>query len=140
MIRPASIGFARHSPKTGSSSFDVEWVRQLSEGLARLSQGGIDAVLLELSLPDSHGIETFDKLFSAAPDVPDDSPIVSAIIDMGKNLKQRVIAEGVETQGQLAFLRAQRCAEGQGYLFSRPLAAAQFAYLLQTGLTETVLH
>jgi diguanylate cyclase (GGDEF)-like protein/PAS domain S-box-containing protein len=71
---------------------------------------------------------------------PDDSPIVSAIIDMGKNLKQRVIAEGVETQGQLAFLQAQRCAEGQGYLFSRPLAAAQFAYLLQTGLTETLLH
>jgi diguanylate cyclase (GGDEF)-like protein/PAS domain S-box-containing protein len=71
---------------------------------------------------------------------PDDSPIVSAIIDMGKNLKQRVIAEGVETQGQLAFLKAQRCAEGQGYLFSQPLAAAQFTYLLQTGLTETVLH
>jgi diguanylate cyclase (GGDEF)-like protein/PAS domain S-box-containing protein len=71
---------------------------------------------------------------------PDDSPIVSAIIAMGKNLKQRVIAEGVETQGQLAFLQAQCCAEGQGYLFSRPLAAAQFAYLLQTGLTETVLH
>jgi diguanylate cyclase (GGDEF)-like protein/PAS domain S-box-containing protein len=71
---------------------------------------------------------------------PDDSSIVSAIIDMGKNLKQRVIAEGVETQGQLAFLQAQRCAEGQGYFFSRPLAAAQFAYLLQKGLTETVLH
>ena len=68
------------------------------------------------------------------------SPIVSAIIDMGKNLKQRVIAEGVETQEQLAFLQAQGCAEGQGYLFSRPLAAAQFVYLLQTGLTETVLH
>ena len=56
--------------ETGNGSFDVEWVRQLSEGLARLSKGGIDAVLLELSLPDSHGIETFDKLFTAAPDVP----------------------------------------------------------------------
>src|SRR6202521_2311747 len=54
----------------GSGSFDVEWVRQLSEGLARLSKRGVDAVLLELSLPDSHGIETFDKLFAAAPDVP----------------------------------------------------------------------
>src|SRR6266568_4991724 len=53
-----------------SGFFEVEWVRQLSEGLARLTKGGIDAVLLELSLPDSHGIETFDKLFSAAPDVP----------------------------------------------------------------------
>jgi len=71
---------------------------------------------------------------------PYDSAIVSSIIDMGKNLKQRVIAEGIETQEQLAFLQAQHCAEGQGYLFSRPLAAAQFAHLLQAGLTETVVH
>jgi diguanylate cyclase (GGDEF)-like protein/PAS domain S-box-containing protein len=70
----------------------------------------------------------------------DESPIVSAIIDMGKNLKQRVIAEGIETQEQLTFLQAHHCAEGQGYLFSRPLAAAQFAHLLQMGLTDTVIH
>src|ERR1700691_1627291 len=55
---------------TGSVSFDVEWVRRLSEGLERLHKGGVAAVLLELSLPDSQGIETFDKLFSAAPDIP----------------------------------------------------------------------
>src|ERR1700693_4003859 len=54
----------------GSGSFDMEWVRQLSDAVTRLNKGGIDAVLLELSLPDSHGIETFDKLFMAAPDVP----------------------------------------------------------------------
>src|SRR6202162_834552 len=54
----------------GSGSFDMEWVRQLSDAVTRLNKGGIDAVLLELSLPDSHGIETFDKLFLAAPDVP----------------------------------------------------------------------
>jgi EAL domain-containing protein (putative c-di-GMP-specific phosphodiesterase class I) len=71
---------------------------------------------------------------------PDDSPIVSAIIDMGKNLKQRVIAEGIETQEQLAFLQAQHCAEGQGYLFSPPVAAGQFAHLLHTGLIDTVVH
>jgi diguanylate cyclase (GGDEF)-like protein/PAS domain S-box-containing protein len=70
----------------------------------------------------------------------DDSPIVSAIIDMGKNLKQRVIAEGIETPEQLAFLQAHHCREGQGYLFSQPLAAAQFAHLLQMGLTETIVH
>ncbi|HWO34059.1 MAG TPA: EAL domain-containing protein, partial [Candidatus Acidoferrum sp.] len=69
---------------------------------------------------------------------PDDSPIVSAIIDMGKNLKQSVIAEGIETQEQRAFLQVHLCAEGQGYLFSLPLAAAQFAHLLQVGITETV--
>jgi len=73
-------------------------------------------------------------------DDPYDSAIVSSIIDMGKNLKQRVIAEGIETQEQLAFLQAQHCAEGQGFLFSRPLDAAQFAHLLQVGLTETVVH
>src|ERR1700675_1311495 len=54
----------------GNGSFEVEWVRQLSEGLERLRKKGIDAVLLELSLPDSHGLETFDKLFAAAPDIP----------------------------------------------------------------------
>jgi len=71
---------------------------------------------------------------------PEDSPIVSAIIDMGKNLRLSVVAEGVETQEQLAFLQAHHCAEGQGFLFSRPLAAAQFAHLLQMGLTGTVVH
>jgi DNA-binding response OmpR family regulator len=52
------------------SSFDVEWVRELSDGLSRLSSGGIAAVLLALSLPDSQGIATFDNLFAAMPDVP----------------------------------------------------------------------
>jgi diguanylate cyclase (GGDEF)-like protein len=70
----------------------------------------------------------------------DDSPIVGAIINMGKSLKQRVIAEGVETEQQLAFLQGQHCLEGQGYLFSQPLPAAQFAHLLQTGIAETVVH
>ena len=67
-----------------------------------------------------------------------DSAIVRAIIDMGKNLKKRVIAEGIETQEQLALLQSWHCAEGQGYLFSRPVPAAQFAQLLQTGVSETV--
>jgi diguanylate cyclase (GGDEF)-like protein/PAS domain S-box-containing protein len=70
---------------------------------------------------------------------PDDSTIVSAIINMGKSLKHHVVAEGIETQLQRAYLQTHRCAEGQGYLFSRPLAAAQFAQLLQSGMT-TVVH
>jgi diguanylate cyclase (GGDEF)-like protein/PAS domain S-box-containing protein len=65
----------------------------------------------------------------------DDSSMVSAIIVIGKNLKQRVIAEGIETHEQLAFLQAQQCAEGQGYLFSQPLPAAQLAGLLRTGVS-----
>jgi diguanylate cyclase (GGDEF)-like protein/PAS domain S-box-containing protein len=60
----------------------------------------------------------------------DDATIVAAMIGMGKNLKQRVIAEGVETQEQLAFLRARHCDEGQGFHFSRPVSADDFAQLL----------
>jgi EAL domain-containing protein (putative c-di-GMP-specific phosphodiesterase class I) len=71
---------------------------------------------------------------------PNDSAIVRAIIDMGKNLKQRVIAEGIETHEQLALLQSWHCAEGQGYLFSRPVPATQFAHLLQTGVSQTVAH
>jgi diguanylate cyclase (GGDEF)-like protein/PAS domain S-box-containing protein len=56
--------------ETHGGSFELEWVRQLSEGVERLSKKGIAATLLELSLPDSQGIETFDKLFTTAPDVP----------------------------------------------------------------------
>jgi diguanylate cyclase (GGDEF)-like protein/PAS domain S-box-containing protein len=63
-----------------------------------------------------------------------DSPIVSAIISMGKSLKHIVVAEGIETREQRAYLQTQSCAEGQGYFFSRPLAAAQFAHLLQVGI------
>jgi EAL domain-containing protein (putative c-di-GMP-specific phosphodiesterase class I) len=66
------------------------------------------------------------------------APIVSAVISMGKSLKHRVIAEGVETWGQLAFLQAEECGEGQGYHFSRPLEAQQFARVLETGTTRIV--
>jgi EAL domain-containing protein (putative c-di-GMP-specific phosphodiesterase class I) len=46
-------------------------------------------------------------------------------------MRLRVIAEGVETQDQLAFLRANDCDEVQGYLFSRPLGAADLAAFLK---------
>ena len=66
---------------------------------------------------------------------PDDANIVSAVISMGKSLRQRVIAEGVETPEQHARLLALHCDEGQGYYFGRPVPAEALATLLQTGLT-----
>ncbi|MDA0329008.1 MAG: diguanylate cyclase [Gemmatimonadetes bacterium] len=48
----------------------LEWVSELSQALARLTQGGFDAILLSLDLPDSHGMVTFDRAFAFAPDVP----------------------------------------------------------------------
>jgi EAL domain-containing protein (putative c-di-GMP-specific phosphodiesterase class I) len=60
----------------------------------------------------------------------DDAPIVTAIIAMAHGLGLRVVAEGVETELQLAFLRDRACDEYQGYLFSKPVAADDFAILL----------
>jgi diguanylate cyclase (GGDEF)-like protein len=63
----------------------------------------------------------------------EEAVLVNAIIAIGKSLKLGVVAEGIETRPQLAFLQSQHCAEGQGYYFSRPVAAEAFATLLETG-------
>jgi diguanylate cyclase (GGDEF)-like protein/PAS domain S-box-containing protein len=63
---------------------------------------------------------------------PDETTIVSAIISMGQSLKLRVIAEGVETPQELAFLKLHQCDEAQGYFLSRPVPHEQFAKLLET--------
>jgi EAL domain-containing protein (putative c-di-GMP-specific phosphodiesterase class I) len=60
----------------------------------------------------------------------DDAAIVRSIISLAHSLRLKVIAEGVETTEQLAFLRAHGCDQMQGYLFSRPLDAAAFTRLL----------
>lgn len=62
---------------------------------------------------------------------PGAAEIATTIIAMAHNLKLKVIAEGVETQDQLAFLRQQRCDEMQGFLFSKPAPAEDFAKVLR---------
>ncbi len=69
---------------------------------------------------------------------PDETTIVTAVISMGRSLKLRVVAEGVETQEELAFLQAHQCDEAQGYYFSRPVLPHQFANMLETSLQEAV--
>src|SRR5450432_475765 len=63
----------------------------------------------------------------------DDVPIVRAVITMARSLRQRVVGEGVETEEQMAFLRASGCDEAQGYYLSMPLAAKHFANLFKPG-------
>ncbi len=62
---------------------------------------------------------------------PDKASIVTTIINMGHNLKLRVVAEGVETQEELTFLRDHNCHESQGYLFSRPVPPHEFVKLFK---------
>jgi diguanylate cyclase (GGDEF)-like protein/PAS domain S-box-containing protein len=69
---------------------------------------------------------------------PDETTIVTAVISMGRSLKLRVVAEGVETPEELAFLQGHQCDEAQGYFFSRPVLPRDFARLLKTGLSEKV--
>lgn len=69
----------------------------------------------------------------------DDACIVSAVISMGRSLHMRVVAEGVETREQLAFLQEQSCPEAQGYFFSQPVAAGDFARLLGSGAVQPAL-
>ncbi|MEC5217347.1 diguanylate cyclase (GGDEF)-like protein/PAS domain S-box-containing protein [Actimicrobium sp. GrIS 1.19] len=62
---------------------------------------------------------------------PNDAVMVKTIIDLAKNFRLHVIAEGVETESQLAFLQLHGCMAYQGYLFSRPVPIAQFEALLK---------
>ncbi len=65
--------------------------------------------------------------------VPTATSIVRAIISMGSSLGLRVVAEGVETPDQLAFLRSHGCDEVQGYLIGHPVAHERFARMLRDG-------
>jgi len=62
------------------------------------------------------------------------APVLTAIIGLGKSLNHRVMAAGVETDCQLAFLRAHQCPEAQGDLFSPPVGADRLGELLATGV------
>jgi EAL domain-containing protein (putative c-di-GMP-specific phosphodiesterase class I)/ActR/RegA family two-component response regulator len=81
----------------------------------------------------------FDKLKIDCPFVrditsnPNSSAIARTVIAMAHSLHLKVVAEGVETEGQLRYLRYHGCDEMQGYYFSRPVPAADFAGLLRSG-------
>ena len=95
-------------------------------GLSYLRRFPIDAVKIDQSFVHKITSDTGDAI------------ITNAVINMGKSLKQRVIAEGVETIDQLTFLLAHGCDEGQGYYFNRPMVAQEFAKLLETDTLAAV--
>lgn len=71
----------------------------------------------------------------------DDATIVRAIIQLGKSLGMQVIAEGVETAEQEAYIIAQGCHEGQGYYYSRPLPARELTqYLKQSSRSQRLIN
>ena len=73
---------------------------------------------------------------------PDDASLVMAIITLAHNLKLEVVAEGVETEEQLKFLRLLRCDEIQGFLFSKGLPADELGVFMKSHAAEqqTMVH
>ncbi len=69
----------------------------------------------------------------------DDASIVSAVINMGRSLHMRVVAEGIQTHDQLLFLQDRQCPEGQGFFFGPPVPAAQLTdFLNRHGARESL--
>jgi EAL domain-containing protein (putative c-di-GMP-specific phosphodiesterase class I) len=82
-------------------------------------------------------IDTLKVDRSFVLDIPaddDDVAITQAIISLGRSLRLELIAEGVETESQRDFLASLGCFVMQGYLYSRPLPAEEFAALVERGL------
>lgn len=86
--------------------------------LTHLKQFPIDALKIDRSFVADIETDAFD------------AAIVCAVIELGRNLGLRVIAEGVETVGQARFLKDRGCEYAQGYLYARPMPAAMFADFL----------
>ena len=72
--------------------FVVEWLRQLSDGVDRLKQRGIDLILVDLFLPDSQGIATFDRLFHSSPSIP----IMTLSDEEGEELSIEAVEHGAQ--------------------------------------------
>jgi len=82
------------------SVFRIEWLRQLSSGIKRLRMTDMDAIIVNLSLPDSAGIATFDKLFAVAPH----TPILTLSLSEETILAKEAVAHGAQGYLSKAYL------------------------------------
>jgi PAS domain S-box-containing protein/diguanylate cyclase (GGDEF)-like protein len=80
-----------------------------------------------------------DRSFvTGVPHQPNDCAIAQAIVTMGKQLRQEIVAEGVENKAQMDYLRELGCDQLQGYLFSKPLSAADYERLVRDDVRLTL--
>jgi diguanylate cyclase (GGDEF)-like protein len=120
-----------------SGVLELEWVNELSQALGKLTQGGFDAVLLSLDLPDSQGMVTFDRAYAFAPDVPiivisteaDEEAAVSTVQagaqdylvtnEVGPSLIVRSVRHGIERHRLFSALRSLSLIDDLTGLYNR---------------------
>jgi diguanylate cyclase (GGDEF)-like protein/PAS domain S-box-containing protein len=122
MKHPESAASILQALRSGGMQVAVDDFGTGYSSLSYLRKFAVDALKIDQSF--------VSQIASAG----DDASIVTAVISMARSLKLRVVAEGVETLEQLAFLQALDCDEAQGFYFSRPVAPQEFAQLLRTGI------
>jgi diguanylate cyclase (GGDEF)-like protein/PAS domain S-box-containing protein len=143
----AETGFPRHLLELEiTESALAERVEEARLVLARLRQLGVRIAvddfgtgyssLAQLKRFPIDVLKIDQGFIRDIPESEDDMAISAAIIAMGHSMGMSVLAEGVETEGQLEFLRRRRCDSYQGYLKSRPLPADEFAATLRAHATQ----
>ncbi len=126
-------GLSRSHP----ADLEIEAVSELSQALARLSQGGVDAILLSLDLADSQGMVTFDRAFAFAPDVPiivltrepDEEAAVAAVqggaqdylakVEITPNMLVRAVRHAIERHRLFSALRSLSLIDDLTGLYNR---------------------
>jgi len=119
------------------AGIEMEWAGELSHALSRLAQGGIDAVLLDLELPDSKGMVTFERTYAFAPDVPvvvltdeeDEDVAVSTVqggaqdylvkSEVGPAVMARAVRHAIERHRLLSALRSLSLIDDLTGLYNR---------------------
>jgi diguanylate cyclase len=125
MKRPDSAVVILHALREKGVRVAVDDFGTGYSSLSYLRKFPVDALKIDQSFVRQIGMEG------------EDTAIVTAVTAMARSLKLHVVAEGVETLEELAFLRSLQCDEAQGFLFSGPVVPQEFAKYLKDGLAET---